>query len=464
MLTYRDAFAVSEFRTLFAGNAITVARTTVQSLALSALVYARTDSPLLAALAYLGGFVPQALGAATLLSLADRVRPRGFLALWDGVHAVVAAVLALGGLPVWGMLVLIVSVGVVDAVAAAVRTALLADVLPRDAYVLGRSVLNVSVGAMQIVGYAVGGSLLAFIGARPALLVSGALALAAAAVTRWGLHPRARTAAGRPSVAATVRGNRRLLGDRVIRPLLLAQWVPNGLIVGAEALFVPYAGSAAVALFVAAALGMLLGDVVVGRWIPAELRFRMVVPLRVLLAVPYLAFAARPSLVVGAVSVVVASIGFSATLGLQERLLAVVPEDLRGHALGLAGSGMMTMQAVAAALAGLVAEAASPGVAMATTACASLAVTASLAPALRAREAARPTPGAAAGVPPRRWGRGSGRRAGPGERASADCEGDGDREDRHPQRDVDGESALEAEADLQDLGGQEQDADQCREG
>ena len=82
MTTYRELFANREFRAFFAGNAAGVAGQTMQMLALSALVYATTGSPLLAALALFGGLLPQAIGAMTLLALADRVPPRGFLAGW----------------------------------------------------------------------------------------------------------------------------------------------------------------------------------------------------------------------------------------------------------------------------------------------------------------------------------------------------------------------------------------------
>ena len=82
MTTFREIFAVGEFRALFAGQSLTTAGRTMQMLALSALVYATTGAPLLAALALLGGLLPQAVGALTLLSYADRVRPRGFLGAW----------------------------------------------------------------------------------------------------------------------------------------------------------------------------------------------------------------------------------------------------------------------------------------------------------------------------------------------------------------------------------------------
>jgi hypothetical protein len=76
--TYNALLANGEFRALFTGNAAAVAGQIMQMLVLSALVYATTKSPLLAALAFFGGLLPQAVGALTLLSVADRVRPRGF--------------------------------------------------------------------------------------------------------------------------------------------------------------------------------------------------------------------------------------------------------------------------------------------------------------------------------------------------------------------------------------------------
>ena len=59
------------------------------------------------------------------------------------------------------------------------------------------------------------------------------------------------------------------------------------------------------------------------------------------------------------------------------------PDDLRGQALGLHTSGMLTMQAVAATLAGGVAQVLSPAHAMAVMATASILVSLALFSALR---------------------------------------------------------------------------------
>nr|WP_320068204.1 hypothetical protein [Micromonospora sp. RTGN7] len=385
MHTYRDLYAVRQFRVVFAANSTNVAGTTIQQLALSALVFAGTGSALWAAIAYLAGFAPQALGAMTLISLADRVRPRTFLPLWDCVRAAVALALARTGLPVWTMLCLVIAVGVGDAVAAAVRQALLVDILGDGLYVLGRSVLNISVGGMQILGYAVGGTLLGVLGPHVALLGSAAAALTTAAVVAVGLASYPPRATGRSVLSATFAVNRVLFTTPAIRTLLLVQWVPNGLIVGAEALFVPYAGNFAGILFVSAAVGMLVGDVIVGRWVPTATRLRLILPLQALLALPYLVFFLEPTVWAGAVAVALASFGFASSLALQDLYVRAVPADLRGQAMGLVGSGMMTCQALAAALAGGLADLSRAGTAIAVCATLSLAVGLALHPSLRRR-------------------------------------------------------------------------------
>ncbi|HUR06598.1 MAG TPA: hypothetical protein VM347_28910, partial [Nonomuraea sp.] len=213
----------------------------------------------------------------------------------------------------------------------------------------------------------------------------------AALILRSGLSARPPRVAGRPSIAVTWRVNRHLLSTPARRAVYLAMWVPNGLVVGCEALFVPYAPQAAAALFVAAALGMLFGDLAAGRFLPPQARRRFVTPLRFLLALPYLLFALPLSTPVAAGAAAVASIGFATTLLLQERLLTLVGEDVRGQALGLHATGMKAMQAVGSTLAGLTAQYLPAGVAMAVMALASLAATAALSPGLR-RSNVKPQP------------------------------------------------------------------------
>ncbi|MFD0576651.1 MFS transporter [Dactylosporangium darangshiense] len=364
-------------------------------IALATLVYGATGSALLSALSMFGSSFAQVVGAMTLLSAADRIPPRTAIAGLAAFTGLTTALLALPGLPVAAVLAVVLVQGLAASIGGGVRFGLLAEILPADGYLLGRSLLNMAVGAMQIAGFAAGGALLAAFSPATVLLSGAALSLLAALVARAGLTRRPPRATGRASIRATWQGNRALLSSPARRAVYIGLWVPNGLIVGCEALFVPYSPTAAGALFVAAALGMLVGDALAGRVLPARWRRPFTTPVQLLLAVPFLAVAASPPLPVALVLVAVAAIGYCGSLLLQDRLVELTPADLRGHSLGLHGSGMFTMQAVGATLAGAVAQVVSPAHAMAVMAAASITVSLLLAPHLRRTPPTAPAPAAA---------------------------------------------------------------------
>ncbi|WP_459800883.1 MFS transporter [Herbidospora sp. RD11066] len=363
---------------------------TIGSLALGTLVFEATGSPLLSALAMFGPPLAQVVGATLLMSAADRLPPRMALTGLAVVFAAGAAAQAIPDLPIAARFAILIVIGVIASVGGGVRGGLLNEILSRDGFLLGRSVLNMTVGASQIAGFATGGLLVTLLTPTQTLLISAALELTAALVGRLGLSKRPPRASGRPTVTQTWRGNSRLWASRPRRYVFLALWIPNGLIVGCESIFVSYDPGGAGILFAFAAFGMLIGDTLVGRFVPAAWRQRLGAPMRLLLAAPYLVFFTDPPVGVAIAAVTVASIGYAASLLLQERLMALTPDDLSGHALGLNGSGMMVMQGVGAAVAGSVAQFTSPATAMTVMAVASVAVTLALAPGLRPGPALEP--------------------------------------------------------------------------
>ncbi|GAA2087241.1 MFS transporter [Streptomyces albiaxialis] len=383
MRTYHDLFRTREFTPLFLTHTCHVAGQTVSGLALSTFVYAATGSPLLSSLAMFGTSLAQMIGATFLLSAADRLPPRAALTVLSLAFALGTAAQAVEGLPIGGIFGLLLAVGALASLGGGVRYGLLNEILSKDGYLLGRSVLNMASGATQICGFALGGVLVTVFSARGTLLVGAGFYAAAAVCARLGLSGRPPRAAGRPSAAETWRNNALLWSSGPRRSVYLALWLPNGLVVGCESLYVPYAPHLAGLLFACGAVGMLAGDVLFGRFVPKARRTGLAVPLLVLLAAPYAVFAVRPPLGVAVVAVVLATVGFAASLVLQERLMALTPDELSGHALGLHSSGMLTMQGVCAALAGTLAERTSPGTAMALMAGLSLLVTCALAPGLR---------------------------------------------------------------------------------
>ncbi|MGR6971056.1 MFS transporter [Streptomyces cynarae] len=388
MRSYADLLRTREFTPLFLSSAFETAASTLGGLALGTLVYRATDSPLLSAVSMFGPQLAQVVGATTLLSAADRLPPRATTAGIASAFAVGTAAMATPGLPVGAIFALILLLGLIQSLGGGVRWGLLNEILSKDGYLLGRSAFNVVNGLMQITGYATGGLLLAVLSPRTTLLTASALYLAAAATARLGLTRRVPRSSGRPSVAQTWRTNALLWSSPERRTTYLLLWIPNGLVVGCESLYVSYAPEHAGVLFACAAFGMFVGDVTTGRLLPPALRRRLGIPFLLLLATPYLLFALHPSVPVAAACAALASVGFAASLIQQEHLMTLTPPDLSGHALGLHSAGMLTMQGVSATLAGTVAQLTSPGPAMALMATASLTVTLTLATTRRRR----PTP------------------------------------------------------------------------
>ncbi|WP_346433800.1 MFS transporter [Nonomuraea composti] len=376
---YREVFAVGQFRVLFSGYVLFLGGETVKMLALSVTVYAGTGSPLLGALAYVTGFLPHALGGTLLLAYADRWPPRAVMVGYDLIRAVLAAVLAAGLLSPVGMLVLVFVAGVPGAVASAARGALLPELLDGDRYVLGRALFSMAAGGTQVLGFAAGGMLIAVLGPCGALWVTVVSCLLSAALLRLRLaerpHRAAATAEG--GVRETWRVNRELLRRTTVRSSLLAQWLPAALVVGAEGVLVPYADrigvpGAAGMLFTAVALGMLAGDLVIGRLVAPRCRERLAGPLALLLGAPLLGFVLSPGPVVAALLLAGSGFGVAYQLGLARRFLEVVPEGNRGQAFGLALTGTMTAQGVFAAGGGALGEVAAPGLVVGAAGAASL--------------------------------------------------------------------------------------------
>jgi predicted MFS family arabinose efflux permease len=185
-------------------------------------------------------------------------------------------------------------------------------------------------------------------------------------------------------VRATVAGNVALLRDRTVRGLLLAQWLPAWLVAGAESLIVPYNGSlgrpasAAAPLLAAMPAGMLLGDLLVGRFCAPGTRTRLAFPLAAAMGVPLIALVFRPPLPLACLALLACGAGFAYQIGIQQAFLDSLPEGRRGQGFGLGTTGTMAGQgltpALAGALAGPLGAAAAMAVAGAATALTALAL------------------------------------------------------------------------------------------
>ncbi|MGW4459434.1 MFS transporter [Streptomyces albidoflavus] len=355
--SYRTVLAVPEFRALLLAQTLATCGTVVVQTTLSVLVYAQTGSALLASL----GFAPYLFGAALLSAVADRYPARDVLVVCQGLSCLVAAAMALPGLPVAVLLALVPALGVAAPVFQGARAAALPDLLPDGGYPLGRSLLRLASQSTQVAGFAVGGLLLLAVPPAAALLASAAGFAAAALVLRYGTRRRpARLGRGGSVARASLAGVRQVWAVPGLRPLLLLTWLPPALAVAPEA--APYAaelgaGPAGVALLLCAApAGSVAGELLYGTLLSPATRARLLVPSAALIFVPLLGFALRPGLLAATALLVVSGVGYPYAMALDQRTLEAAPAALRGRALTLALAGLMAGQGLGFAAAGAVAE------------------------------------------------------------------------------------------------------------
>lgn len=405
--TYRSLFAIREFRVLFLDRCVVVISVAASGLALATITYEQTRSAVLSGLSMFGGPLVSLVVSQLLLASSDRVRPRTALMGQTGAALASDTLQLVPGMPWQARFGLLAIPYVTYAMFAGTRWVLVREIAQEGSYVLARSTMNLAEGGMQVVGYGIGGIALLWLSPRGLFAAAAFADLVSLVIVRFGL--RDRPARGSGAAVADVDGgqgsktagrwgivrhtaavNRRLLSSPVTRPLYIALWVPNGLVVGCESLFIPYGnaasaghGSLAGWLFASTAAGAMAGDLVVGRFVPPGWRDRIIEPLRLLLAAPYLLFFLSPPPALAVPLGFLAAAGYAASLPLQDRLIRHTDEAMQGQVLGLHMNGMMTGQAIGALIAGAVASFLSPATAMGTMAAASTTVTLLLVPGLR---------------------------------------------------------------------------------
>ncbi|GAA0309501.1 MFS transporter [Streptomyces polychromogenes] len=358
---YAAVFRVPEFPAVFAAHLMSVLGVVVAEISLTVLVYRATGSPLMSALTFALGFLPYAFGGTLLAGLADRHPARRLLVACDLLCAACAAAMVWPGTPVAGILVLRCAMAFVAPLFQGARSASLADVLGSgEAFVLGRSLLRMVAQSAQLIGFGLGGLLLTVLAPRAAIALTAAGFLASALLLRLGTRARpARAATARHSALG---GLRVVLGDRRLRVLTLLCWLPPAFTVVPEALLTPYAdglGAGTVTLGVlmcALPVGTVAGELWAGSVLSARTRARITAPLAAVCLLPFLVYALRPGPVAVAAALVLAGLAHAHALGIDRMYVDTVPDELRGRAMTLLSTGVMTLQGVGMALAGAAAE------------------------------------------------------------------------------------------------------------
>jgi len=350
---FREVFGVGEFRALWAAQILTELGDRLALVALTFLVYDRTGSALLAAVAYAAGYVPWVVGGLVFSGLGDRLPRRRVMVCCDLIRAVLVGAMLVPQVPVAGLVAILYATTMAQAPFEAARSAILPDVLQGERYALAVAVMQTSFRVAMVAGAAAGGLVVAFAGARPALGVDAATFAASAALVRFGT--RARPAAAGQSVGAVRQlgeGARLLLRDKSIRTLMMIGWL-FALYSIPEGIAAPYAarlsgGPMAAGLIIASSqAGAVLAAPVFTKRIGPLTRLRWMGPMAVAACAVLMLTIVRPGLAWS-----MAIFALSGTFAIYQitantAFVQWVPSSRRAQAFGLASIGTVASQGAA---------------------------------------------------------------------------------------------------------------------
>jgi predicted MFS family arabinose efflux permease len=365
--SFRDVFAVAEFRALWMAQLLSVIGDQLARVALTVLVYDRTRSALLAAITFVVSIVPTFIGGVTLAWLADKYPRRTVMISSDIARAGLVVVMAIPGVPLAASVVLLFVVTLVGAPFLAARAAIYPDVLTGDRYVMGTAVSLTTFQFAQVVGFATGGALVGFFGVRTSLLVDAATFVASALIVRVWIRSRPAPATAMSGdrvssrLAGMVAGARLVFARPALRTPMLFGWLA-AFYNSPEGVVTPLAravggGAAAVGVILAAqAFGQTVGAIIFSRFVAPPVRLRFIGPMAVAACAVLVLFAWRPDLTFSLLILIVSGLFASYQLAANAAFVSATPQQRRSQAFGLAQGGMSLGQGTVLILAGAAAE------------------------------------------------------------------------------------------------------------
>jgi MFS family permease len=394
--SYRSALAVREFDGILLAFLASVLGDSAAYLAVTVLVYERTHSPLLASLTFAVAFAPYLLGGLLLSGLVDRLQPKRLLISFDIAAGALVCVMVIPGVPIAVLFAVLITIGALSPVRSGTSSALVAEILPDDAFMAGRSALRVCAQSSQILGAGIGGGLVALLGARVALAGdAGSFAISALIIAVTVKRRPARSVAKTSVVADSLRGIRLVWHEPPVRRLLLLGWLVPFVAVAPEGLAAPAvaqlgASPGFVGLWLGAIpVGMVVGDLMTIWLVPTRWRRRLMLPLAGLNVTLLTAFALRPNLGMALALLVGVGLASAYGLGLDQRIRDEAPPDLLARTFTVNQAGTMVTQGVGFAAAGALGEVVSANVAIAIAGALGIAAVAALSARLRTPRGAR---------------------------------------------------------------------------
>ncbi|MFI9012211.1 MFS transporter [Actinosynnema sp. NPDC053489] len=352
-----------EFRGLWIGSTVSTVGDQLAAVALSLLVFERTQSPAWTALTWSLTLFPPLVSGPLLGWVADRF-PRRTVMVWCAwLQAALMALMALPNVPLWVMIALLVVVLMIASPFLAAQEASLPHVLPDDRYDDGVALFGTSVDVAQMAGLAGAGFLVTGAGAHVALAIDAGTFVLVALLVQFSVRYRP---------AADPLGSRRdpegprgaftlLVSEPRLRSLLGVRLLA-GLAMVPEGLAVPLANDLGAVWAVGLILAIepaanVLGVALLFRLVrdPAK-RERLIGPLAILSLAPLVMFALDPNLTWTIALLVIAGMAGAYHTPARSAWMRILPDGYRGRAYGISRAALRTSQGGGMAAAGVVAH------------------------------------------------------------------------------------------------------------
>ena len=361
-VTFRDVFAVGEFRSLWIAQLLSIGGDQFARVALAVLVYDRTGSAALAAVTFAVTAAAMLIGGLALGWTADRFPRRALMITCDIVCTTLILVMTVPGLPVAALVVLLFTATLLVEPFISARSAINRAVLGPERFGLGTGITHATYQVAQLIGAAAGGVVVATAGVRAALLIDAATFAASAVIIRLGVkaRPAASSHAGpaRPRIWA---GFRLVFSSPLARTAMLLMWLA-AFLTAPEGVVAPLSrqlggGAEGVGWLLAAmAAGGTVGPLAYARLIRPARRRQLAAVTALAACAVLTAFAFSPPMA-GALVILFASGVLSGYIAeTTPALYGAVPDARRGLAGGVVGAGLGLGQGLGIIVAGVVAQ------------------------------------------------------------------------------------------------------------
>jgi MFS family permease len=366
--TFREVFASREYRALYVASTASWVGDYLAKAAVTALVYARTESVTATAATFAISFLPWVAGGPVLAALAERYPNRTVMIISDLGRMVLIALITIPRMPVPAMLVLLFGTAMLNPPFDASRSAMLPRLLAGDRYVVGMSLQISSNQAAQLLGY-LAGSVLAAFSPRLALLIDAAtFALSAFMIGLWVHHRPAVLPPERRThlLRETADGFRVVFGSPALRAIALVVFVSHLFTSPPEGLAAAWAGQlehdpvkrgvAQGLIMVGTPLGLLIGGLVVARLVPPDRRQRLIRPFSVLAPLALVPTVFNPNAVVVALLAVLCGVAVAGMLPASNGLFVqALHREYRARAFGVMQAGLQIVQGLGVLITGALA-------------------------------------------------------------------------------------------------------------